>query len=39
LNNAKAVMSALSAIALKHEKEVPESVVIDNKEVVVPAIE
>ena len=37
LNNAKAVMAALSSVALKHEKEVPESVVIDNKEVVVEA--
>ena len=36
LNNAKAVMVALSTIALKHEKEVTESVVIDNKEVVLP---
>jgi len=37
LNNAKAVMSALSAVAIKHEKEVTESVVIDNKEVAVEA--
>lgn len=37
LNNAKAVMLALSSVALKHEKEIPENVVIDNKEVAIEA--
>jgi small subunit ribosomal protein S5 len=36
LNNAKAVMSAFSQISSKYTKLVPESVVIANKEVVVP---
>lgn len=34
LNNAKAVMTALSAISSKYEKVIPESVVLANKEVV-----
>ncbi len=38
LNNAKAVMEALSAISSKYAK-LPESVVIANKEIVVPEIE
>ncbi|MFA5932343.1 MAG: 30S ribosomal protein S5 [Candidatus Paceibacterota bacterium] len=36
LNNAKAVMSALSQISSKYTKIVPETVVIANKEVVLP---
>jgi len=39
LNNAKAVMSALSQISVKYAKIVPETVVVDNKEVVVPEVE
>jgi len=39
LNNAKAVMSALSQISSKYIKIVPETVVIKNKEVVVPEAE
>jgi small subunit ribosomal protein S5 len=39
LNNAKAVMSALSQISSKYVKIVPETVVIKNKEVVVPEAE
>lgn len=38
LNNAKAVMSALSTIASKYKKIIPETVVLDNKEVVVPEV-
>jgi small subunit ribosomal protein S5 len=38
LNNAKAVMLALSAISSKYTKIVPEVVVVANKEVVVPEI-
>lgn len=36
LNNAKAVMSALSQISVKYVKIVPETVVVANKEVVAP---
>jgi len=36
LNNAKAVMEALSQISSKYVKIVPESVVIANKEVILP---
>ncbi|MCX6752608.1 MAG: 30S ribosomal protein S5 [Candidatus Nomurabacteria bacterium] len=39
LNNAKAVMEALSAISSKYAKLIPESVVIANKEVVIPEVE
>jgi small subunit ribosomal protein S5 len=39
LNNAKAVMAALSQISVKYAKIVPETVVVDNKEVVVPEVE
>jgi small subunit ribosomal protein S5 len=39
LNNAKAVMSALSQISSKYAKIVPETVVVANKEVAVPEIE
>ncbi|MFA5937281.1 MAG: 30S ribosomal protein S5, partial [Candidatus Paceibacterota bacterium] len=39
LNNAKAVMSALSQISSKYTKAVVESVVIKNKEVIIPEIE
>lgn len=41
LNNAKAVMSALSSISSRYVKQSPvgESVVIGNKEVVVPQVE
>ena len=39
LNNAKAVMSALSQISSKYTKIVPETVVIANKEVVAPQAE
>ncbi|MFA6353702.1 MAG: 30S ribosomal protein S5 [Candidatus Paceibacterota bacterium] len=39
LNNAKAVMAALSQISSKYTKIVPESVVIANKEVVIPEVE
>lgn len=39
LNNAKAVMSALSTISSKYEKIVPESVVVANKEVIIPEAE
>lgn len=38
LNNAKAVMAALSTISTKYEKLVPETTVVANKEVVVPEI-
>lgn len=38
LNNAKAVMQALSQISSKYTKIVPESVVIGNKEVVIPEV-
>ena len=39
LNNAKAVMEALSVISLKYVKSIPESAIIANKEVVVSEIE
>lgn len=40
LNNAKAVMSALSVISSKYAKiTAPESIIIANKEVVIPEIE
>lgn len=39
LNNAKAVMSALSVISSKYAKLIPESVVVANKEVVIPETE
>lgn len=39
LNNAKAVMVALSQISSKYEKIIPESIVIANKEVVIPEVE
>jgi len=39
LNNAKAVMSALSQISSKYVKQVPETIVIANKEVVVAKAE
>lgn len=39
LNNAKAVMLALAPISSKYTKEIPESVVLANKEIVVPEIE
>ncbi|MFA6585845.1 MAG: 30S ribosomal protein S5 [Candidatus Paceibacterota bacterium] len=38
LNNAKAVMAALSQISSKYTKIVPESIVIKNKEVVIPEV-
>jgi len=39
LNNAKAVMSALSQISVKYAKIVPETIVIANKEVAIPEVE
>jgi small subunit ribosomal protein S5 len=39
LNNAKAVMEALSQISSKYAKLIPESIVIKNKEIVIPEIE
>jgi small subunit ribosomal protein S5 len=39
LNNAKAVMAALSQISSKYVKIVPETVVVANKEIAVPEIE
>jgi len=36
LNNAKAVMAALSQISVKYAKIVPETIVVANKEVVIP---
>ncbi|MBI3305796.1 30S ribosomal protein S5 [Candidatus Nomurabacteria bacterium] len=39
LNNAKAVMGALSSIASKYAKPIPESAIIGGKEVVVPEVE
>ncbi|MFA6272814.1 MAG: 30S ribosomal protein S5 [Patescibacteria group bacterium] len=38
LNNAKAVMGALSMISSRYEKVIPESTIIANKEVVIPEI-
>jgi small subunit ribosomal protein S5 len=39
LNNAKAVMEALSAISSKYAKPIAETVVVANKEVVIPEVE
>ncbi len=39
LNNAKAVMSALSIISSKHSLPLPETIVVANKEVVIPEAE
>ncbi|OGI64587.1 hypothetical protein A2642_03850 [Candidatus Nomurabacteria bacterium RIFCSPHIGHO2_01_FULL_39_10] len=39
LNNAKAVMEALRSISYKHSLPLPESIVIVNKEVVIPEVE
>lgn len=39
LNNAKAVMLALSQISSKYKKIIPESIVIANKEIVIPEVE
>ena len=39
LNNAKAVMKALSVISSKYAKPIPESAIVVNKEVVIPEIE
>jgi small subunit ribosomal protein S5 len=39
LNNAKAVMSALSSISSRYTKIVPEAVVVANKEVIIPEVE
>jgi small subunit ribosomal protein S5 len=39
LNNAKAVMKALSAISSKYEKAIPETTVVANKEVITPEVE
>ena len=39
LNNAKAVMAALSQISSKYSKTIIESVVIKNKEIIVPEVE
>lgn len=39
LNNAKAVMSAFSQISSKYARIVPETVVLANKEIVVPEVE
>ena len=39
LNNAKAVMSALSQISSKYTKIIPETIVLANKEVVIPEVE
>jgi len=36
LNNAKAVMEALFTISSKYEKAIPESIVVANKEIVIP---
>lgn len=36
LNNAKAVMLALSSISSKYTKQIPESAVIANKEIIIP---
>ncbi len=38
LNNAKAVMTALSQISSKYKKPIPESAVVANKEVIIPKI-
>ena len=39
LNNSKAVMAALAPISSKYAKIIPETIVIANKEVVIPEIE
>lgn len=39
LNNAKAVMLALSAISSKYTKQIPESIVLANKEIIIPEVE
>ena len=39
LNNSKAVMSALSQISSRYTKPIPESVIVANKEVLVPQAE
>ncbi len=39
LNNAKAVMKALSVISSKYEKRVPENSIVDKKEIAVPKTE
>ncbi len=39
LNNAKAVMSALSQVSSKYTKIIPETIVVANKEVVLPETE
>ena len=39
LNNAKAVMAALSQISSKYTKIVPETIVIANKEIIIPDAE
>jgi len=38
LNNAKAVMGALSIISSKYAKIIPESIVVNNKEVIIPEV-
>lgn len=38
LNNAKAVMLALSAISSKYTKQIPESSIVANKEVIIPEV-
>jgi len=39
LNNAKAVMAALSQVSSKYVKIIPESIVVANKEVVIPEVQ
>ena len=39
LNNAKAVMEALSFISSKYAKPIPESAIVANKEIIIPEIE
>jgi len=39
LNNAKAVVKALSVISKKYAKIIPESIVITNQEIVIPEVE
>jgi small subunit ribosomal protein S5 len=39
LNNAKAVMAALAQVSSKYVKIAPESIVIANKEIIVPEVE
>ncbi|MBI2627697.1 30S ribosomal protein S5 [Candidatus Nomurabacteria bacterium] len=38
LNNAKAVMEALSVISSKYAKSIPENIIVANKEIIVPEI-